>query len=448
MVKTKYISIYLFIFLINICFISSIIEIPLYPIKVKGIPKYENISMMEQYYPDENESISFAAKEGNTFLNRDILFIAKIKIGSQKQIFNLLLDTGSSILWVGRNTCGGNNKIINKFNPSTSSTAKQTIDTFSIQYGSGSCSGYYYLDNIVYISDKDFAMKFGVADTANFIVDQCDGIIGLSKEYKYNELSFIHMLKEKEITDSLSFSVKFDSDIIKPNIEGTMYIGKHDDFSKSETISLSLVTFSTANIFWACTLNSFGFQNSDNYIYKNYDINIIFDTGTNSIILPFEYLEGIISDLAKFNCQVVQVGSVYQIMLQSVSNLPDLIFKFGRHTLTIPGSYGFYRSSSGIYSFVIFQQSEVFIMGSPFFFVFHTLFDSENKELKIYPLKNTIKSGLSTVVIVLIIIGCIVLIILIILIIHFSVKKCRQRKNMEVSPEEFRTNYFENLYKT
>ena len=145
---------------------------------------------------------------------------------------------------------------------------------------------------------------------------------------------------------------------------------------------------------------------------------------------------------------MVQVGSVYQIMLQSVSNLPDLIFKFGRHTLTIPGSYGFYRSSSGIYSFVIFQQSEVFIMGSPFFFVFHTLFDSENKELKIYPLKNTIKSGLSTVVIVLIVIGCIVLIILIILIIHFSLKKCRQRKNMEVSPEEFRTNYFENLYKT
>ena len=227
MVKTKYISIYLFIFLINICFISSIIEIPLYPTKVKGIPKYENISMMEQYYPDENESISFAAKEGNTFLNRDILFIAKIKIGSKKQIFNLLLDTGSSILWVGRNTCGGNNKIINKFNPSTSSTAKKTTDTFSIQYGSGSCSGYYYLDNIVYISDKDFAMKFGVADTANFIVDQCDGIIGLSKEYKYNELSFIHMLKEKGITDSLSFSVKFDSDIIEPNIEGTMYIGKH-----------------------------------------------------------------------------------------------------------------------------------------------------------------------------------------------------------------------------
>jgi hypothetical protein len=152
------------------------------------------------------------------------------------------------------------------------------------------------------------------------------------------------MLKEKEITDSLSFSVKFDSDIIEPNIKGTMYIGKHDDFSKSETISLSLVTFSTANIFWACTLNSFGFQNSDNYIYKNYDINIIFDTGTNSIILPLEYLEGIKSELAEFNCKVVQVGSVYQIMLQSVSNLPDLIFKFGRHTLTIPGSYGFWRN--------------------------------------------------------------------------------------------------------
>ena len=447
MVKLKYISIYLYIFLISTSFISSIIEIPLYPTKVKGIPKYENISMMEQYYPNENDSISFAATEGNTFLNKDILFIAKIKIGSKSQIFNLLLDTGSSILWVGRNTCKGDNKIINKFNPSTSDSARMTGDTFSMKYGSGSCSGNYYTDDIVYISNKKFNMKFGVASIADFTVDQCDGIIGLSKEYNNNKLSFIHMLKEHGNTDSLAFSVKFSSDTIKSNIEGTMYIGKHDDFSKSEAISLPLVSLTT-KIFWACTLNSFGFNNTNNYIYKNYDINIIFDTGTNSIILPIEYLEGIKDDLAKFNCKEVKSGSGYQIRSNSDSNFPDLVFKFGRYTLTIPGRYGFYKSSSGIYSFATFQKTGTFIMGSPFFFVFHTLFDADSNELKVYPLKNAIKSGLSTFVIVLIAIGSIVLILLIIFIIYYSVYKCRQRKSMEVPTEAFRNNYFENLYKT
>ena len=175
---SKYLSIYLYICLISISFISSIIEIPLYPVKVKGIPKYENISMIEQYYStNDNESISFV-EEGNTFINRDIVFIARIKLGSQRKSFNLLLDTGSSTLWVGRNGCQGDHSLINEFNPSNSTTAKNTGKTFSITYGSGSCIGFYYNDNLEYLESKSFNMNFGVADTANFKVDQCDGIIG------------------------------------------------------------------------------------------------------------------------------------------------------------------------------------------------------------------------------------------------------------------------------
>ena len=446
MVKIKYISIYLYIFIINTSFISSLIEIPLYPTRVKGIPKYENISMMEQYYPNENDSISFAVAKGNTFLNSDILFIAKIKLGSRRQIFNLLLDTGSSILWVAREP-SDNIDIQNKFNPSYSTTSQNTGEPFIMRYGSGSCSGFYYTDNIEYIPDKNFNMEFGVADTSSFKVDQCDGIIGLSKVYTNNKRSFIHMLKEHGNTDSLLFSVKFESDIIKSNVEGTMYIGKHDDFSKSETISLPLV-FYTNKIFWACELSSFGLNSTDNYIHSDFESKIIFDTGTNSIILPLEYLEGIRKDLGKFNCIAESSGSGYQIRSISGNNFPDLVFKFGRHTLTIPGRYGFYRSYRGIYSFATFQKSGTFIMGSSFFFVFHTLFDADNKELKVYPLKNSIKSGLSTLVIVLIAIGSIALIVLIVLIIYYSVYKCRKRKDKEISIEDIRTNYFENLYKT
>ena len=177
--STKFLSIYLYIFLISASFISSIIEIPLYPIKVKGIPKYENISISEPYDPNnDNNGISFI-EEGNTFMNANKLFLAKIKIGSQGQEFNLILDTGSSILWVGRNTCGGEHTLIHKFNPSTSSTARNTGQYFDMKYGSGACNGLYYNDYIEYIPKRRFNMYFGVADTANFKVENCDGIIGL-----------------------------------------------------------------------------------------------------------------------------------------------------------------------------------------------------------------------------------------------------------------------------
>ena len=443
---SKYLSIYLYICLISISFISSIIEIPLYPVKVKGIPKYENISMIEQYYStNDNESISFV-EEGNTFINRDIVFIARIKLGSQRKSFNLLLDTGSNTLWVGRIGCQGDHAIINEFNPSNSTTAKNTGKTFSITYGSGSCIGFYYNDNLEYLESKSFNMNFGVADTANFKVDQCDGIIGLSKKYSDNKESFIHMLKEYKNTDSLVFSIKFETDKIATNIEGKMYIGKHDDFSKSEAISIPMV-FYMRDIFWACELSSFGFNNTDNYIHSDYTINIIFDTGTNSILLPLQYLQDIQKDLSKFNCYVFQSGSNYQIMCSSTTKLPDLVFKFGRHTLTIPARYGFYLSNRGIVSFATFKSSGPFIMGSPFFFVYHTLFDSDNDELKIYPLKSGIKSGLSTGVIVLIAIASIVLLVGLIILIYYLVYKYRQKKMRDIHPEDLRTDYFEKLYK-
>ena len=439
---TKYLSIYLYIFLVNTSFISCIIEIPLYPIKVKGIPKYRNISVLEPYEPD---FISLSEK-GNSFMNANRLFLATIKIGSEAQTFNLILDTGSSILWVGRNNCGGNNGIINKFNPSTSKTAQNTFQTFNMRYGSGSCYGTYYSDNIEYIPNKKFNMYFGVASSADFVVDRCDGIIGLSKKYDDNRLSFLHMLKENKNTDSLVFSVKFEEKVFYPYIEGTMYIGEHEDFKKKEAVSVPMV-FYASKIFWACTLSSFGLNHTNNYLHSDYENDVIFDTGTNYIILPMEYLNAIKNELYKFNCSIYNK----QLRVEPIGDLPDLVFQFDRHTFTLPGKYVFFYSSNGYYlSFVSFQESGTFIIGSPFFFVFHTLFDEYNDELKFYPLKGgKIQSGkkkLSTVAIVFIALGCIVVVVGLVLIIYFSVKKCKEKKNKNIIPETIGEDYY-GLYK-
>lgn len=446
---TKYLSIYLYIFLINTSFISSIIEIPLYPLKVKGIPKYDNISIFEPYDPyNDNNSISFIDK-GNAFINGNRLFLAQIKIGSEAQIFNLILDTGSSILWVGRNGCDGNHGLIHKFNPATSKTARNTGQPFNMKYGSGACTGYYYNDNIEYIPDKKFNMYFGVADTANFNVDNGDGIIGLSKEYNDNKLSFIHMLKESGNTDSLLFSIKFESKEFLRNVEGTMYIGKHEDFSQNGSVSVPMV-FHVSKIFWACTLSSFGLNDTKNYIHSDFETNVIFDTGTNFIILPIRYLNEIKKDLDKFDCQAINTRNGYQFACVS-EPLPNFIFKFDRHSFRIPMKYASYLSISGAYiSTISFQSSGTFIIGSPFFFVYHTLFDADSDELKFYPLKDGfIQSGsrkLSTVAIVFIVIGCVLFIVAVALIIYCSVKKCKEKKNKNIIPETIGEDYY-GLYK-
>ena len=92
---------------------------------------------------------------------------------------------------------------------------------------------------------------------------------------------------------------------------------------------------------------------------------------------------------------------------------------------------------------IIFSDSSISIMGSIFFFLFHTLFDEENKELKFYPLKGEVESGLSTFVIVLIVICAIAFAIAIALIVYYYVKRHKEKKNMLQG--NLGTKYYENL---
>ena len=260
--KKIYYSLYLFFSIFSLS--NCVLEIPLKPMVVKGIPKYKNITRVE---PEKNlvyNNSTMLYEEGNSFVNSEYLFVSTIKIGSNSQTFNLIMDTGSSVLWVAQPNCKGTHKITRFFNPSASSTARGTTQPMKIQYGTGYAEGYFYNDNFEYLSTRKFNLYFGLAYTADFLVTDADGIVGLSKSYDETGLSFIHMMKSAGNTDSTAFSFKFESDIFDPNIKGSMFIGEHEDFSKSEAISAPL-TFYGNKIFWACEISSFSMKG------KNYE---------------------------------------------------------------------------------------------------------------------------------------------------------------------------------
>ena len=149
------------------------------------------------------------------------------------QPFNLQLDTGSAYLWVSQ--IGSNDKAKTKshhFKPISSST--NTGIPFKIIYGSGSCSGSYFKDIIKYINNKSFQFLFGVATEANFSVEGADGILGLAHYYSDKSISFIYRLYEEKIVNSKQFSFKFGENINYGKM-GKLFIGKHADFSSSDT---------------------------------------------------------------------------------------------------------------------------------------------------------------------------------------------------------------------
>jgi len=445
--KRIYINIY--IYLLNLFLFNCILEIPLQPLKVKGIPKYKNISILEPGKKSILKDKIILIEEGDSIINNNLLFLTTVKIGTTSQSFNLILDTGSNVFWVAKDGCSGSHEIKNFFDPSSSKTCQSTGHPFQIKYGTGSCAGYYYNDNVEYIKNKKFNINFGVASTTQFQVSGADGIIGLTKSYKDESLSFIRMLKKSGNTDSLAFSFKFENDQFTSNVKGKMYIGRHEDFSKNGTKSCPLVFYSD-EIFWACKLGSLRLKGKNYETKVSYSTPIIFDTGTNLIILPKRYLQEMQNDLKKFNCLVYQESSSLAILCEENGDIPDFQFEFDGNIYTIPREYVFnYVSGNTRYviSRIIFDDSLYPIIGSLFFFLFHTLFDEENKELKFYPLKNEITgTGLSVFTIIIICFASIAVVVISIIIIWYCLKNRKSKSSVGPTWQNYRPPLYTSMY--
>ena len=210
-----------FILLSYLSLINCIIEFPLTYKNIKGASKKNIIKPKKSYSEPSNsfrllETISY--EEGPLTLNDHYYFLAPVTIGSNNEKFNLILETGSNFLWVvqGR-TRSSSIRVSRSYNPSSSKSSKNTGEPFQINYGSsGTVSGTYYTDNFKFMDNKIFSMKFGAANRISISGNSygnADGVIGLGHYYEDEQLSFMHMLKQYNITDSKIFSIKLDNDV-------------------------------------------------------------------------------------------------------------------------------------------------------------------------------------------------------------------------------------------
>ena len=318
-----------------------------------------------------------------------LLFAAPLDIEKDQQ-FSVILDTGSVNLWVPKIGSKDKYNITNHYDPNKSGLKTPTSDEFEILYGTGSTKGVFYKDKVKFF-DYIFYVKFGVATQTNFNVEGADGIMGLAKKYEATEYSPIWTMYANEDISSKSFSIKYFSD---DNVQ--MYLGdEHEDFKDEINTSTCQLLHHTTydNLVWTCKLYSFGLINNDRNLTSNASCgyNFLFDTGSNTMMLPFETLEKLKNDLPKYNCYYGESQNGYQILCEDENNLPDVFIEVGNYALFLNNKemYGLFtdeKKDKEVFALNVIFMEEITIslIGQPFFKLFHTKFDYENKVLKFY----------------------------------------------------------------
>lgn len=307
------------------------------------------LNMFEQANPEvafSREHPFFKATGGHNiplsnYLNAQ--YYSDITLGSPPQSFKVILDTGSSNLWVPSSDCSSLACYLHsKYDHSASSSYSKNGTSFSIQYGSGSMEGYISQDSLtigdLVIPNQDFAEATNEPGLA-FAFGKFDGILGLAYDnIAVNKVvpPFYNALNQG-LLDEPKFAFYLGDVSKDKNAEGgeATFGGVNKDRYSGDITWLPV----RRKAYWEVKLNGLGLGDEFAEL-ENHGAAI--DTGTSLITLP--------SGLAEIiNAQIGAKKSwsgQYTIECNTRDSLPDLTFNLDGYNFTI-SAYDYTLEVSG-----------------------------------------------------------------------------------------------------
>ncbi|KIK68098.1 hypothetical protein GYMLUDRAFT_1015549 [Collybiopsis luxurians FD-317 M1] len=255
-------------------------------------------------------------------------YFAPITLGNPPQEFKVVLDTGSSNLWVPSSQCTSIACFLHaKYDSSQSTTYKKNGTQFSIQYGSGSMEGFVSRDTLtigdISMRDQLFAEATKEPGLA-FAFGKFDGILGLA----YDTIAVNHIpppfysMVDQKLVDKPVFSFRLGS---SESDGGEVTFGGIDDSAYEGKITYVPVR---RQAYWEVELEKIQFGDEELELVKT---GAAIDTGTSLIALPTEIAELMNSQIGAKKSWTGQ----YTVDCATVPDLPDLTFYFGGHPFPI-----------------------------------------------------------------------------------------------------------------
>ncbi|KAJ7115925.1 aspartic peptidase domain-containing protein [Mycena epipterygia] len=114
--------------------------------------------------------------------DKDSSYFGSLAVGTPAVSFDVILDTGSSDLWVAGSTCTQGCSSVPTFDSSASSTFKNESTAFSITYGSGAAAGALASDTVQMAGFSVSNQVFAVCDqvSSGLLTDPVSGLLGLA----------------------------------------------------------------------------------------------------------------------------------------------------------------------------------------------------------------------------------------------------------------------------
>ena len=298
-----------------------------------------------------------------------------IALGSPEQEFKVVLDTGSSNLWVPSSECGSIACYLHsKYDASESSTYKKNGSTFGIKYGSGEVSGFVSQDTLKIGDLKIKKQLFGEVTSEPglaFAFGRFDGILGLG----YDTISVnqipppFYMMIDQGLLDEPVFAFYLadaseESEATFGGIDKSHYSGK--------MINIPL----RRKAYWEVNLDAISLGDETAELDGT---GAILDTGTSLIVLPSTIAELLNKEIgAKPGFQ-----GQYTIECEKRDSLADLTFNLSGYNFTLtPYDYILEVQGSCISSFTGLDFPEpvgpLAILGDAFLRRWYSVYDLGN----------------------------------------------------------------------